>query len=113
MTRSGWDYDRHQFATRQDLRLIGLLENILDASIVGFGDFDGDADRHMPAFDGTEQPIFAAFDQPYDAPDIFQGEIRLAVNLGIVIAASLHPLDIVEQVDRTMLAPGEILDPDL
>ena len=47
--------------------------------------------------------------QSKDAFDVFERQASLPRDLGFLIAAPLQALDVVEEVDGAMLAPGEIL----
>ena len=45
-----------------------------------------------------------------DAPNVFDGQVCLARDLLLRIAPSLHAFYVMQQIDRPMLAPGNVLD---
>src|SRR6267378_2875194 len=54
--------------------------------------------------------MLAILEKANDSLDVFNGETGFSGNLGLIVAATLKTLDVMEQVDGPMLAPGKVFD---
>src|SRR5690349_1891576 len=57
-----------------------------------------------------QQPMLTFLEQPCHATHILERKTRLARDVGFIVASLLQPLDVVQQVDRPVWAPGKILN---
>ena len=86
------------------------MEHALDTRVIRFGDFDCDTHWHLPGFNRPHQTLLTFLDQADNTPNVFEREAGFLGDLSVAVPASLHAVDVVEQIERPVATPGAVLD---
>ena len=74
------------------------------------GNLDRDAERNDASLHRAQQALLTFLDQPCNAAHIFECETRLSSDSGQAVTAFAHAANILQEVDRAVLAPRAVLD---
>lgn len=99
-----------QFLSAQFTGGISSLERLLHVLLLGTRDVERDAERHLPGLDRDQEAFFTVGDQLADFMNIGEGKPRLVGDLMIRVAPVAQDGDVLQQLERPLLAAGDILD---
>ena len=87
---------RHgELAPLELTRLVGLLERVLDLSILGCRNLHGHGDRDRARLDSSEETMLPLLEKLDHASNILHGQVRLSGDLPFRVAPQFHSFDIV------------------